>query len=716
MAVAKLTSGCFDDDIAALENGIYDTGDVIHAAASTSKIMNALLVTRYMSNHKCSVNYDDLVGGSGITFAVGDEISTTDAMNLMLAVSDNAMATMLARVCGTRMAELADVPDGGGADLDGYATEQYVKDYAQPAGDYALKTEIPNVPVQSVNGKTGAVNLSASDVSALPSTTKIPAKTSELANDSGFITDYTETDPTVPSWAKQPTKPTYTASEVGALPAGTKIPSKTSDLTNDSGFLTHSTLTQVIETVPDYVVTEAMSVLDKVINAQGSRTFVLGAITDMHYGSSDYTDGVLHACQGMNHIAERIKLDALAVLGDYTDEHQMDTDTAVTDLEEMNALLDPFCNIVNLRLKGNHDHRPNAAAQTYRYIMAHSDDVVWGSRIGGYFYRDFPAYKMRIICLNTTEVARDNVSVSDAQYEFFVDTLDMSAKEDVAEWGILILSHHPLDWTVSSGACRFGNILNAYQTGGSWADGTISCNYENKNYATIVGNFHGHIHNLLTDKIYIGEPGNSAQTSVWRMCVPASRVDYVNHYNGVWQESSWYGKTPNTAEDTSFCIFCIDLDSHTIKAFCYGAGYDREVVYYEEQQEIVNIIDTVGYTNDVRYSASSHGTKTASGYVCTGEIQLSPGDILQTSGANFDAAEQQYCNVACIPVNNPTSDWTLVTNSGSMGDGGIYMTITIDAENNLTITGGSAASDIKIRLTGYGVGANLIVTKNQTIE
>lgn len=49
---------------------------------------------------------------------------------------------------------------------------------------------------------------------------------------------FTETDPTVPDWAKKPQKPTYTASEVGALPVGTKIPSKTSDLQNDSGFLT----------------------------------------------------------------------------------------------------------------------------------------------------------------------------------------------------------------------------------------------------------------------------------------------------------------------------------------------------------------------------------------------------------------------------------------------------------------------------------------------
>lgn len=40
----------------------------------------------------------------------------------------------------------------------------------------------------------------------------------------GYIKSYTETDPTVPSWAKAANKPTYTASEVGALPSTTVIP------------------------------------------------------------------------------------------------------------------------------------------------------------------------------------------------------------------------------------------------------------------------------------------------------------------------------------------------------------------------------------------------------------------------------------------------------------------------------------------------------------
>ena len=54
------------------------------------------------------------------------------------------------------------------------------------------------------------------------------------------LQSYTETDPTVPSWAKASSKPSYTASEVGALPASTVIPSKTSDLSNDSGFVNAS--------------------------------------------------------------------------------------------------------------------------------------------------------------------------------------------------------------------------------------------------------------------------------------------------------------------------------------------------------------------------------------------------------------------------------------------------------------------------------------------
>ena len=49
----------------------------------------------------------------------------------------------------------------------------------------------------------------------------------------------------IPAWAKQPEKPTYTAEEVGALAIDTEIPSKTSDLENDSGFITSEALENI---------------------------------------------------------------------------------------------------------------------------------------------------------------------------------------------------------------------------------------------------------------------------------------------------------------------------------------------------------------------------------------------------------------------------------------------------------------------------------------
>lgn len=48
--------------------------------------------------------------------------------------------------------------------------------------------------VDSVNGQTGVVVLTASDVGALPDSTTIPSKTSDLTNDSGFITGITSSD------------------------------------------------------------------------------------------------------------------------------------------------------------------------------------------------------------------------------------------------------------------------------------------------------------------------------------------------------------------------------------------------------------------------------------------------------------------------------------------------------------------------------------------
>lgn len=82
--------------------------------------------------------------------------------------------------------------------------------------------------VESVNGKDGTVVLTASDVGALPSTTAIPTKTSDLTNDSGFITS-----------SSLPTRTSQLTNDSGFITSGDipTIPTKTSDLTNDSNFV-----------------------------------------------------------------------------------------------------------------------------------------------------------------------------------------------------------------------------------------------------------------------------------------------------------------------------------------------------------------------------------------------------------------------------------------------------------------------------------------------
>lgn len=99
--------------------------------------------------------------------------------------------------------------------------------------DYFTEADIQNIIEQ--------VTPPEIDLSDYAHKDEIPTKISDLTNDEGFISSYTETDPTVPAWAKQPDKPTYTASEVGALSADTVIPTvptNVSDFINDAGYLT----------------------------------------------------------------------------------------------------------------------------------------------------------------------------------------------------------------------------------------------------------------------------------------------------------------------------------------------------------------------------------------------------------------------------------------------------------------------------------------------
>lgn len=77
------------------------------------------------------------------------------------------------------------------ADLLTEVMEKYGTDNPPPYPVTSVNGQTGDVivggAVDSVNGQTGAVVLDANDVGALPNTTQIPSKTSDLMNDSGFV-------------------------------------------------------------------------------------------------------------------------------------------------------------------------------------------------------------------------------------------------------------------------------------------------------------------------------------------------------------------------------------------------------------------------------------------------------------------------------------------------------------------------------------------------
>ena len=137
-------------------------------------------------------------------------------------VVNGSVSKLLFDTNTTNYRELSDKPSINGVELD--RNKSLVELGIQPKGDYALKKDLPR-------------------------------NTSELNNDSGFLTSFTETDPTVPDYVKAITaediekwnnKSDFDGS-YSSLTGTPTIPTKTSELTNDSSFASESYVTDAIE-------------------------------------------------------------------------------------------------------------------------------------------------------------------------------------------------------------------------------------------------------------------------------------------------------------------------------------------------------------------------------------------------------------------------------------------------------------------------------------
>lgn len=116
--------------------------------------------------------------------------------------------------------------------------------------DQLYLTPETNVPVTDVEVDGSSVVSGGVAEITLPT---VPTNVSAFTNDAGYLTSYTETDPTVPSWAKASSKPSYTASEVGAVPTSRTVNGKalSSNITLSASDVSALPSSTVIPTITD---------------------------------------------------------------------------------------------------------------------------------------------------------------------------------------------------------------------------------------------------------------------------------------------------------------------------------------------------------------------------------------------------------------------------------------------------------------------------------
>lgn len=134
------------------------------------------------------------------------------------------------------------IPGGGGSGEENVIEIVKVNGSAlTPDSNKAVDVTVPTETTVTNWGFTKNTGTYSKPTGGIPKTDLATAVQTSLGKADTALQSYTETDPTVPSWAKQSSKPTYTASEVGALPDTTVIPTvptNVSAFTNDANYVT----------------------------------------------------------------------------------------------------------------------------------------------------------------------------------------------------------------------------------------------------------------------------------------------------------------------------------------------------------------------------------------------------------------------------------------------------------------------------------------------
>ena len=491
--------------------------------------------------------------------------------------------------------------------------------------------------------------------------------------------------------------------------------------------------------IPSDIVNEAERVVSSIKSKMGSNSLTFIAMSDAHEpgsGETPYNEtearyirqGNLNAGQAAKLISQKIPLDFFTHLGDMA--WGAGTTSVFDGVESVRKVREHIADVVlnneSFITPGNHDslsYGSTTAGEFLNYDML-------TALTGTYRYKDFDKKKVRVICLNTADNsvnATTHECISGQQLQWFCQALDLSAKSDADKWGIVILSHHPLDWAAIKPA---GNVVATYLQGGSFSathEGVaVSYNFSGKNKAKIIAQFHGHTHNFKVDYIHDLRTGTAVPTTVKRLAIPNSCYGRPNtygdnegtEYNGIEfgevdanGNGIFYRKSaPGTGKNTAFCVVSIDLDEKVIYADCFGAGYDRVVSYGEK------VIITYSVTNNLSHAKNSNGltivTEGASySAVITAEDGYTLDSVTVTMGGMSVPVENGAINIqsvtgeivitATTTKNAPVYNVTNLVPTSLAADGSVYNGVGYKDDTYIS-SGGAYSADTTAGCTATG--------------
>ncbi len=354
---------------------------------------------------------------------------------------------------------------------------------------------------------------------------------------------------------------------------------------------------------PEAVKKEASSVVEKALSHKGERIIRFILSSDAHQDNSNelITKGTIELGLAQREILKLMDVDFVASLGDYAWGSYQNTVTEVVEQIEAYKKHTAIEGVCQFWCEGNHDdgnyslkNHPDSTrlneSDLYSLLYSANSDAIYDKdhATEGYFYKDFPHLKVRLIFLNTEQGDGDGGFMEEHQLVWFAETaLNMSGK---ADWNVITLAHHPLDYGMASIIRDCTSILEAFIQGTTLDHTTragtkISVDYSNNN-SQYVGHFHGHTHCFTVLPILKQRSGIQSEIGAYEIGIP-NACYFRNNQNlgnsnpniARFSTDITYNKSDEDGKRTSFSVVTICLDERIIYVDNYGVGIDREIAF-----------------------------------------------------------------------------------------------------------------------------------------